>query len=82
VRSQSGFGETLIEADGFDVPVTPSDARALDLTEVDRATLDDAHGRAVGQAMRILCAMAAQQGEGAGRRDPGPYVLSSVAERQ
>ncbi len=53
---------TAIEAPGLTIPVTPPTTAALDLTPQDRALLDGAEGPAAQQAMRILCAMAANQG--------------------
>ncbi|WP_413874921.1 aconitase X [Albidovulum sp.] len=50
-----------IEAPGLTIPLAPVDAAALHLAPEDRALLDGAD-RAVAQAMRILCAMAANQG--------------------
>lgn len=44
------------------VPVRPAAAAALQLTDADRALLDGTAGPAAAQAMRIVCAMAAQQG--------------------
>ena len=54
--------ETAIEADGLTLPLAPPATTALDLTNADRAMLSGAEGEAVAQAMRILCAMAANQG--------------------
>ncbi len=54
--------ETEITADGLKIPVAPPAIAALDLTADDRAMLDTARGEATAQAMRILCAMAANQG--------------------
>jgi hypothetical protein len=54
--------ETGITADGLTIPVTPPATAALDLTPADRAMLDGTRGEATAQAMRILCAMAANQG--------------------
>ncbi|MBL0375438.1 DUF521 domain-containing protein [Rhizobium sp. KVB221] len=56
------ISETAIEAEGLTIPVTPPATTALQLTEADRAMLDGREGVAVQQAMRIICAMAAQQG--------------------
>lgn len=53
---------TEIAADGLTIPVTPPATAALDLTDHDRAMLEGAEGEATAQAMRILCAMAANQG--------------------
>lgn len=54
--------DTAIEADGIVLPVSPPATSALKLTEADRAMLDGCDGVAVQQAMRIIVAMAAQQG--------------------
>ncbi|MCL7464635.1 aconitase X [Phaeovulum sp. NW3] len=54
--------ETAITADGLTIPVPPPATAALDLTDHDRAMLEGAEGEATAQAMRILCAMAANQG--------------------
>ncbi|MGV6873110.1 cis-3-hydroxy-L-proline dehydratase [Pseudochelatococcus sp. B33] len=51
-----------IEAEGLNMPVSRPEAAALDLTGADRAMLDGAAGAAASQAMRIVCAMALQQG--------------------
>lgn len=56
------IGETAIEADGLTIPVSSPATAALELTEADRAMLEGKQGVAVQQAMRIICAMAAQQG--------------------
>ncbi len=58
----AGIGAGTIEADGLTIPVKPPAVTALDLTEDDRAMLDGRDGIAVQQAMRIISAMAAQQG--------------------
>jgi cis-L-3-hydroxyproline dehydratase len=54
--------ETSLSADGLSLPLSPPADSALELTETDRAMLSGAEGEAVAQAMRILCAMAANQG--------------------
>jgi cis-L-3-hydroxyproline dehydratase len=54
--------ETHIEADGVAIALAPANRAALELTQADRATLEGADGPAAAQAMRIVCAMAAQQG--------------------
>jgi cis-L-3-hydroxyproline dehydratase len=56
------IGKNFVEADGLTIPVAPPAADALDLTESDRAMLEGIDGSAVSQAMRIVCAMAVQQG--------------------
>lgn len=53
-------GELTI--DGLAIPISPPLADNLALTDDDRAMLEGRDGPAVAQAMRILCAMAAQQG--------------------
>lgn len=54
--------DIAIEADGLTLPVSSPTMSALELTEADRAMLDGRDGPAVQQAMRIISAMAAQQG--------------------
>ncbi|MCX8568965.1 MULTISPECIES: aconitase X [Hyphomicrobiales] len=54
--------DAAIEADGLVLPVSPPATSELELTETDRAMLDGDEGVAVQQAMRIISAMAAQQG--------------------
>ncbi|RVM20448.1 aconitase X, partial [Sinorhizobium meliloti] len=56
------IGDRAIEAEGLTIPVVPPATAALDLTDGDRAMLDGAESVAVAQAMRIISAMAAQQG--------------------
>ena len=51
-----------ITADDLSIPITPPAVAALDLTPTDRAMLAGENGVAVQQAMRIICAMAANQG--------------------
>ena len=51
-----------LTADGAAIPLAPSAAAALDLTDAERAMLEGAHGEAAAQAMAILTEMAAQQG--------------------
>jgi cis-L-3-hydroxyproline dehydratase len=51
-----------IASDTLTVPLLRPASAALDLTEADRAALDGVEGVAKRQAMRIICAMAAQQG--------------------
>lgn len=53
---------TAIVTDGFEIPIAPPPESQLELTEADRAMLDGRDGPATAQAMRILCAMAVQQG--------------------
>lgn len=54
--------EDGLEADGLTLPVAPQATGALELTDHDRAMLEGAEGEATAQAMRILCAMAVNQG--------------------
>ncbi|MBP1887600.1 aconitase X [Sinorhizobium mexicanum] len=56
------ISDTAIETDGLTITVEPPATAALDLSEADRAMLDGNQGVALQQAMRIICAMAAQQG--------------------
>lgn len=56
------ISDTAIEADGLAIPVAPPATTALDLSDDDRAMLDGRDGIAVQQGMRIIAAMAAQQG--------------------
>jgi predicted aconitase/predicted aconitase with swiveling domain len=56
------IGDGLIEAEGLTIPIAPPKARSLELTESDHAMMDGLDGEAARQAMRIICAMGAQQG--------------------
>jgi predicted aconitase with swiveling domain len=56
------IGDGQVETEGVTFPVAPAAAHSLELTESDRAMLEGRHGEAALQAMRIVCAMAAQQG--------------------
>lgn len=51
-----------IEAEGLSIPIRPPATAALVLTDADLAMLSGDQGQAVQQAMRIICAMAANQG--------------------
>lgn len=53
---------TTITAGALSLPVTPPATSALVLPPADQAMLEGAQGVAVQQAMRIICAMAANQG--------------------
>lgn len=53
-----------ITGGGLSLALAPATAATLELTARDRAMLDGAEGEGVRQAMRIVCAMAAQQGAG------------------
>ncbi|WP_431320938.1 aconitase X [Rhizobium sp. YTU87027] len=56
------ISDAAVVADGLEIPIATPATATLDLTEADRAMLDGQQGVAVQQAMRIICAMAAQQG--------------------
>lgn len=56
------IGDGFIEAGGIAVRLAYRAGGSLDLTAPDEAMLAGAHGEAARQAMRIVCAMAAQQG--------------------
>jgi predicted aconitase/predicted aconitase with swiveling domain len=63
--SQARFariGLDKIEADNLVIAISPPAISALDLTRDDQAMLAGASGEATAQAMRILCAMAVNQG--------------------
>lgn len=57
--------ENTIEADGVSLAIAPPATTHLDLKNDDRAMLEGRDGIAVQQAMRIIVAMAAQQGASA-----------------
>jgi predicted aconitase/predicted aconitase with swiveling domain len=66
--SQAKFlevSESAITAEGLTIPIAPRAADKLVLTDADRTMLRGGGGLALAQAMRILCAMAAQQDAGA-----------------
>src|SRR5581483_11142610 len=56
------ISDGLIEAEGVRLPVAPTTTQSLELTESDQAMMEGRHGEAVRQAMRIISAMAVQQG--------------------
>lgn len=56
------IGPDAIEAEGLVIPVSHPAPGALELSASDRAMLDGAEGAAAAQAMRIVRAMALQQG--------------------
>jgi cis-L-3-hydroxyproline dehydratase len=56
------ISDGLIEAEGIRIPVAPATTRSLELTDSDQAMMEGLHGEAARQAMRIICAMAVQQG--------------------
>jgi predicted aconitase/predicted aconitase with swiveling domain len=59
------INQTSIEGDGVVVAIAEPPPQALELSDADRAMLAGDHGPAVRQAMRIVCAMAEQQGAAA-----------------
>ncbi|MCA3585997.1 MAG: DUF521 domain-containing protein [Methylocystis sp.] len=60
--AEARITDLSIQAEGFTIPVMPPETAALDLSPADQAMLAGGKGAAVQQAMRILCAMAANQG--------------------
>lgn len=54
--------ESRIEGEGLMIPVAPPRTASVSLTELDRERLEGGRGEAARQAMRIVVAMAAQQG--------------------
>lgn len=56
------ISDTEVEVDGHIVPLAAETSHALQLTASDTAMMDGSHGAATRQAMRIVCAMAVQQG--------------------
>lgn len=61
-ETHARIGADAITAGGLSLPVLPPATASLDLTSDDHAMLAGRDGEAVAQAMRIICAMAAQQG--------------------
>lgn len=59
---QAHISANAITAPGLSISVNSPDATALDLTPADRSMLAGEKGEGVAQAMRIICAMAANQG--------------------
>lgn len=53
---------SAIKADGLSIPISPPVTAALALSDRDLAMLSGDQGQATQQAMRIICAMAANQG--------------------
>jgi predicted aconitase len=51
-----------VDAGALSIPLAPAAASGLELAPQDRAMLEGAEGEGVRQAMRIICAMATQQG--------------------
>lgn len=64
-QSAARITDQAITASALSIPVTPPATAQLNLTEADHATLAGAQGEAAAQAMRIIVAMAAQQGASA-----------------
>jgi cis-L-3-hydroxyproline dehydratase len=56
------ISDNAIASETLAVELLPHAGTALSLTQSDRALLDGSNGAAVRQAMRIICAMAAQEG--------------------
>ncbi len=61
-KGEARVSPAAIEAPGLTLPLVPPATAALDLTEGDRTMLEGARGEAARQAMRIICAMAGNQG--------------------
>lgn len=60
--AEARISASVITAEGLSIPVSPPATAALELTPADQEMLAGAKGVAVQQAMRIICAMAANQG--------------------
>lgn len=58
----ASIGDSLIETEDLTLPLAPEMTHALRLTTSDEAMMGGSHGEATRQAMRIICAMAVQQG--------------------
>ena len=56
------IGKDVLEAEGLAIPIPSPEPAPLALSAADRAMLAGAEGPAVALAMRMLCAMAAEQG--------------------
>lgn len=61
-ESEARIGTDGLEAGGLRLAISPPLTTTLELSETDRAMLAGDAGTAAAQAMRILCAMAANQG--------------------
>ncbi|RKS43054.1 putative aconitase subunit 1 /predicted aconitase subunit 2 [Paracoccus pantotrophus] len=61
-QASARIGLDRITAGNLSIAVQAPGTASLDLTGQDRAILDGGNGTAAAQAMRIICAMAAQQG--------------------
>ena len=62
LNDEIAIEDDLIISGDFKLPVVPPDATELDLTDDERAMLEGLEGEAAAVAMRVICAMAAQQG--------------------
>ena len=60
--AQVTITQDAIEADGLTIPLAPPPMGDLELTDADRGMLEGVEGSAAQQAMRIICAVAVQQG--------------------
>lgn len=61
-ESEARIGTDRLEAGGLRLAISAPLTTALELSKADQAMLDGDAGEAAAQAMRILCAMAANQG--------------------
>ncbi|MBP7002685.1 aconitase family protein [Amaricoccus sp.] len=61
-ETRAEIAASRVEAGALSIPLAPAAAAGLALTAQDRAMLEGAEGEGVRQAMRIVCAMAMQQG--------------------
>lgn len=61
-QTSARISDTAVIAGALNIPITPPAAAALALSAEDKAMLAGDQGQAVQQAMRIICAMAANQG--------------------
>jgi cis-L-3-hydroxyproline dehydratase len=62
LETRARIGDDRLEAGGLRLGISPPLTTALALSGTDRAMLAGEAGQAAGQAMRIICAMAANQG--------------------
>ncbi len=62
LANSARIDDQAITAGDLTIPVLPPATATLELTDADNAMLNGAKGEATAQAMRILCAMAANQG--------------------
>lgn len=62
LNDEIAIEDNLIIAGDFKLPVVPPDATELDLADNERAMLEGREGEAAAVAMRVICAMAVQQG--------------------